>query len=288
MQGRARMERSVSKTNDFKSKICVYLGSQWIHKIADGRISTELSWGPYRRKREQFSTALQFGTQNLFLCLKPWRFPQQRQPSRTFCSGSVPCQTKVSTSRMDLRRWIAIGFWSGHTLYLTWSRSSVSTQLIGILFKEEELSAVLEQTKKRYAEGQTLRHRTLKCTQSQEGEGVLTEFVEDAPSPADTMKKVSSMKPQPWRRERKVILSRSAQGCPRYGSASTPEGQEEVKMHSSVECTNRREHPHLCFFAFLFRAMKSVTCPLNWYVSGFYRWSVLALTKGNRSHVRQH
>ena len=44
-------------------KTCVYLGSQWIHKTAFGRISTELSWGPFRRKREQLTTALQFGTQ---------------------------------------------------------------------------------------------------------------------------------------------------------------------------------------------------------------------------------
>ena len=30
-------------------------------------------------KGEKFTATLQFGTQNLFLCLKPWRFPQQKQ-----------------------------------------------------------------------------------------------------------------------------------------------------------------------------------------------------------------
>ena len=52
-----------SKTNYFKSHVCMYLGSQWIHKDAYGRNSTEISWGPYRRKRRQFTTAWQYGTQ---------------------------------------------------------------------------------------------------------------------------------------------------------------------------------------------------------------------------------
>ena len=34
----------------FQIKICVHLGSQWIHTTAYGRISTELPWGPYCRK----------------------------------------------------------------------------------------------------------------------------------------------------------------------------------------------------------------------------------------------
>ena len=50
------------KTNEIKSKL-VYFGSQWIHKTAYGRLSTELPWGPYCRKGRQFSTALQFGSQ---------------------------------------------------------------------------------------------------------------------------------------------------------------------------------------------------------------------------------
>ena len=44
-------------------KTRVYLGSQWIHKTAYGRIRTKISCGPYCRKREQFTATLQFGTQ---------------------------------------------------------------------------------------------------------------------------------------------------------------------------------------------------------------------------------
>ena len=51
------------KSNKIKIKTCVYLGSQWIYKTACGRISTELSWRPYCRKRRQFTETLKFGTQ---------------------------------------------------------------------------------------------------------------------------------------------------------------------------------------------------------------------------------
>ena len=56
----------------------MYLGSQWIHKDAYGRISTEISPGPYRRTRWQFTAPLQFGT-HIFFCCKQWRYTQQKQ-----------------------------------------------------------------------------------------------------------------------------------------------------------------------------------------------------------------
>ena len=46
-----------------KNKTCVYSGSWWIYETAYGKFSTELSWGPYCRKRREFITALQFGSQ---------------------------------------------------------------------------------------------------------------------------------------------------------------------------------------------------------------------------------
>ena len=47
----------------FQVQMCMYLGSQLIHKDAYGRNSTEISWGPYRRRRRQFIAALQYGGQ---------------------------------------------------------------------------------------------------------------------------------------------------------------------------------------------------------------------------------
>ena len=47
---------SRGKTIDSKSKTCMYLGSQWILENVYGRVFTELSWGPYWRKRWQFTT----------------------------------------------------------------------------------------------------------------------------------------------------------------------------------------------------------------------------------------
>ena len=44
-----------SKKNHIKT--CVHPGSQWIHKTAKGRFSTESSWGPYWRKGWQFTKA---------------------------------------------------------------------------------------------------------------------------------------------------------------------------------------------------------------------------------------
>ena len=64
----ARQARNVRMGDPWQNqrvqiKTCVYLGSQWIHKTAYGRISAELSWGPCCRKRKQFTTALKFGSQ---------------------------------------------------------------------------------------------------------------------------------------------------------------------------------------------------------------------------------
>ena len=60
------------KTHEFQVKSRVYLGSQWIHKNAYGRISSESSWRPYCRKRRQFTAALQFGTQIYSAVDKEW------------------------------------------------------------------------------------------------------------------------------------------------------------------------------------------------------------------------
>ena len=56
-------------------KTCVYSGSWWIYKTAYGRIFAESSWRSFCRKG---SNIIIWYT-NLFLCLKPWRVPQQRQ-----------------------------------------------------------------------------------------------------------------------------------------------------------------------------------------------------------------
>ena len=47
----------------FKTKLACILEASESHKTVYGRISTESSWGPYCRKRRQFTAALQFGTQ---------------------------------------------------------------------------------------------------------------------------------------------------------------------------------------------------------------------------------
>ena len=44
-------------------KTCVHSRSWWIHKNAYGRIINKSSWEPYCRKRWEFMTALQFGSQ---------------------------------------------------------------------------------------------------------------------------------------------------------------------------------------------------------------------------------
>ena len=52
------------QTNGIKSiKTCVYFGSQWIHKTAHGRISSELSWGSHCGKGGRFTATFEFGTQ---------------------------------------------------------------------------------------------------------------------------------------------------------------------------------------------------------------------------------
>ena len=52
----------------------MYLGSKWIHVTAYGRVSTKLSRRSYCRKRRQFSTTLQFGTQ-IYFCLQAIKIP---------------------------------------------------------------------------------------------------------------------------------------------------------------------------------------------------------------------
>ena len=77
--GTVSMEWLVVNPRD-QIKTCVYFG-KWIQKTAYGRIFTESSWRPHCRKGRQFTATWKSGTQNLFLCLKPWKFPQQRQQS---------------------------------------------------------------------------------------------------------------------------------------------------------------------------------------------------------------
>ena len=50
-------------SNKIKTKLACILGSQWIYKIAYGRIIIKISSRPYCRKSKQFTTALQFGAQ---------------------------------------------------------------------------------------------------------------------------------------------------------------------------------------------------------------------------------
>ena len=57
----------------------MYLDCQLIYKNAYGRISTKLAWGPYCRKGETIHCSITIWCTNLFLCLKPWKFLQQRQ-----------------------------------------------------------------------------------------------------------------------------------------------------------------------------------------------------------------
>ena len=52
-----------SGSNKIKNKTCVYSGSWWIHKNAYRKFDTASSWRPYCRKRREFITALQFGSQ---------------------------------------------------------------------------------------------------------------------------------------------------------------------------------------------------------------------------------
>ena len=52
----------------------MYLGSQWIHKNAYGRISAGISWGPYCRKRGAIHCNITIGYTNLILCFKRWRY----------------------------------------------------------------------------------------------------------------------------------------------------------------------------------------------------------------------
>ena len=52
-----------SKTDDFKSKFACILEASESTKMRMEENSTEISWGPYRRKRRQLTEPLQFGTQ---------------------------------------------------------------------------------------------------------------------------------------------------------------------------------------------------------------------------------
>ena len=69
------------KSNEIKSKLVCIFGSQWIHKTAYGRFFTESPWGPCCRERGTIHCNITI-LYTFFLCLKPWRFPQQRQQWR--------------------------------------------------------------------------------------------------------------------------------------------------------------------------------------------------------------
>ena len=76
-KGKHGASRGKSKKN--KSKLACIFGSQWIHKTAYGRVFTELPWGSYCSKRGQLTATLKNCYTNLFLCIKQWRYPQQKQ-----------------------------------------------------------------------------------------------------------------------------------------------------------------------------------------------------------------
>ena len=67
-----------SKTNDSKSKFA-YLGSQWIHKNAYGRISTKNIMRTTLQEKGTIHYNSTIWYTYLFVCLKPWRFQQRKQ-----------------------------------------------------------------------------------------------------------------------------------------------------------------------------------------------------------------
>ena len=62
-----------SKTNDFKSQFAC------IHENAYGRISTEITMRTVLQEKETIHCSIAIWYTNLFLCLKQWKFPQQKQ-----------------------------------------------------------------------------------------------------------------------------------------------------------------------------------------------------------------
>ena len=61
------------------SQICVYLGASESTTLRVGESLPNCHEDHICRKRRQFTAALQFGTQIYFLCLKLWKFQQQKQ-----------------------------------------------------------------------------------------------------------------------------------------------------------------------------------------------------------------
>ena len=57
----------------------MYLGSQWIHKNAGRRISTEIIMRTMSQEKETIYYNITIWYTDLFLCLKPCRYPQQKQ-----------------------------------------------------------------------------------------------------------------------------------------------------------------------------------------------------------------
>ena len=111
------------KTEWDQIKTCVHSGSQWIYKTAYGRIVADSSWRPYCRKRRQFSAALQFGAQYLFLCLKPWKFLQRMcgGGSRHKWRGSLRRSRAGYWSWSQGRRSRGRSAWRGRTGRRRWS-----------------------------------------------------------------------------------------------------------------------------------------------------------------------
>ena len=66
----ARQARRVSMRDPKQNQwTCVHPGSQWIHKTAYGRLSTESSWGSYCRKGGEIHCNFIIWFTYLFLCL---------------------------------------------------------------------------------------------------------------------------------------------------------------------------------------------------------------------------
>ena len=67
------------KSNKIKSKVACILEASESTRLRMGESLPKYDWGPYCRKWWQFTAALQFGTTNLFLCLKQWDTRSKKQ-----------------------------------------------------------------------------------------------------------------------------------------------------------------------------------------------------------------
>ena len=73
------MGRPVARLMISRLKLRVFLEAEWVHKNACGRISAEIIMRTILQEEETIHHNITIWYTNLSLCLKPWRFPQQKQ-----------------------------------------------------------------------------------------------------------------------------------------------------------------------------------------------------------------